>query len=80
MKLFAIRRQILNNFNLTFLLIVRVMQFLLFPLYGSWEALDSSALIVFDVGVFLDTPATHSENFISRHLLAFVANLPPLRG
>ena len=32
-------------------------------LYGTWEALDSSELIVFDAGVFLDTLATHSENF-----------------
>ena len=32
-------------------------------LYGTWEALDSSEWIVFDVGVILDTSATHSENF-----------------
>ena len=29
---------------------------------GTWEALDSSELIVFDVGGILDTLATHSEN------------------
>ena len=33
-------------------------------LYGAWEALGSSELIVFDERVFLNTLATHSENFL----------------
>ncbi len=52
---------------------------LVFWLYGSWEALDSSELIVFDVGVFLDTPATHSENFIFRYFFTFLPVGPPLK-
>ncbi len=37
--------------------------------YGTWEALDSSEWVVFDVGVFLDGSAMHSENFVVRHFL-----------
>ena len=39
-------------------------------MYGTWEALDSSELIAFDMGVFLDTCGTHAENF-SPNILRF---------
>ena len=45
-------------------------------LYWTREALDSSELIVFDVGVFLDTLATHSENSLL-HVLNLFANTHP---
>ena len=35
--------------------------------YGRWEDLDRWKWVAIDVGVFLDTPATHSENFLFRH-------------
>ena len=38
-----------------------------FFLYGRWEDLDRWKLIVFDVGVILDTHARHSETFFFRH-------------
>ena len=34
-----------------------------FFLYGRWEDLDRWKWVVIDVGVFLDTPASHSEIF-----------------
>ena len=34
--------------------------------YETWEALDTSGLIIFDTGLFLDTLATHSENSLCR--------------
>ena len=49
-----------------------------FDLYdkGTWEALDSSELIAFDAGVFLDTLATQSENLFPRHFLTLSTPSP----
>ena len=38
-----------------------------FFLYGRWEDLDRWKWVVIDVGVILDTSASHSENFFFRH-------------
>ena len=35
-----------------------------FPLYGRWEDLGRWKWVVIDVGVILDTSATHSENLL----------------
>ena len=35
----------------------------LFYRYGRWEGLERRKWVVIDVGVFLDTPASHSDNF-----------------
>ena len=40
-----------------------------FFLYGRWEDLDRWKWVVIDVGVILDTSATHSENLF-RHFRA----------
>ena len=39
-----------------------------FFLYGRWEGLDRWKWVVIDVGVILDTSATHSENLFSSFL------------
>ena len=41
--------------------ITKIMQFSIF-LYGRWEDLDMWKWVVIDLGVTLDTSATHSEN------------------
>ena len=40
------------------------MQFSMFFLYWRWEDLDKWKCVVIDVGVILDTSASHSENFL----------------
>ena len=42
-----------------------------FFLYGRWEDLDRWKWVVIDVGVILDTSASHSENFLFRHFSTF---------
>ena len=37
--------------------------FSVLPLYGRWEDLDRWNCVVIDVGVILDTSASHYENF-----------------
>ena len=44
--------------------IIRTREFLIF-LYGRWEDLDRWTWVVIDVGVILDTSASHSENYFS---------------
>ena len=39
-----------------------------FFLYGRWEDLDRWKWVVIDVGTFLDTSASHSENLVSTFL------------
>ena len=46
--------------------------------YGRWEDLDRWKWVVIDVGVFLDTPASHSESFFVFFSTLFGPPAPPI--
>ena len=52
-----------GSFNKNFRKNSKTYAFFDFSLYGRWEDLDRWKWVVIDVGVILDTSASHSENF-----------------